>query len=295
MDLRDVAVDLYGLDPGEFTAARKERAAAARAAGDRELADAVTALRKPTVAAWTVNLLARSASEEVSALLALGEALRTAQRELSGPKLRALTAQRGQVVSALARQAGELAAEQGRPVGEPVLREVGNTLTAALADPEVAEKVRLGTLASATSYEGFGPTGADLAVVPDHAAPQRDRTPKKSRPTARDRAAARAERAAERQRAAREQLDAARAELESAESARESAARDAATAADLVRDNAARVGELRAELAAAEERHRFSRTAEKAAGEALRAAETDAERARRRAEKAQAALADLEE
>ncbi|WP_067647174.1 hypothetical protein [Nocardia harenae] len=286
MSLSDVAVELYGLAPGEFVAARAERVATAKAAGERELAAAIGALRRPTVAAWAVNLLARSASEEVGALLALGDALRTAQRELSGPRLRALTAQRGQVVNALAKRAAELAAEQGRPVGDAVLREVGNSLTAALADPEVAEKVRLGTLASATSYDGFGPAGPELAVVaapkppaPAKKAPQRDSAKQR-----------RAEAAAERRREIERRIAAAEAELGTAESERDSAEKAATAAAETLRDNAARIEELRAELAAAEERHRFARTAERAARETLRAAETETERARRRVETARRAL-----
>ncbi|MFC8047610.1 hypothetical protein [Nocardia sp. NPDC057353] len=301
MSLSDVAVELYGLAPGEFVAARAERVAAAKAAGERELAAAIGALRRPTVAAWAVNLLARSASDEVEALLALGDALRTAQRELSGVQLRTLTAQRGQVVNALARRAAELAAERERPVGEAVLREVGNTLTAALADPEVAEKVRLGTLASATSYAGFGPAGPELAVVaPRTSAPkktgaQRDSAIQRKRGTAAEHDSAiqrRQDAAAEREAELRRRIGEAEAELDTAEAERDSAEKAAATAAEAVRDTASRIAELRAELAAAEERHRFARTADKAARETLRAAETDAERARRRVAKARRELPD---
>lgn len=167
MGLSEIAAELYGLDPGEFVAARKERAAQAKRAGDGDLAAAVAELRKPTVAAWTVNLLAREAPDEVDALLRLGEALREAQRELSGDDLRTLTRQRQQVVNALARRAGELAAEHDHPVGEPVLREVATTLTAALAEPDVADQVRDGTLAKAATYEGFGDAAPALTAVPD--------------------------------------------------------------------------------------------------------------------------------
>ena len=59
MDL-DAAVDeLYGLAPEEFLARRTALAATAKRAGDVGLARQITALRKPTVAAWAVNLLAR--------------------------------------------------------------------------------------------------------------------------------------------------------------------------------------------------------------------------------------------
>ena len=58
MDLDTVADELYRLDPGDFVEVRKARVAQARKAGDRELANAIGQLRKPTVVAWTVNLLA---------------------------------------------------------------------------------------------------------------------------------------------------------------------------------------------------------------------------------------------
>ncbi|MFI6870403.1 hypothetical protein [Nocardia sp. NPDC050406] len=165
MTLEEVAGELYGLAPAEFVAARDERVRRARDEGDRPLATAIGKLRRPTVAAWAVNLLAREASDEVGALLALGDAMRDAQRRLSGDTLRTLTTQRQQVVNALSRKSGELAAAQGHPLSEAVLREVGQTLHAALADPEVADQVRTGTLTAATSYEGFGP--AALTAVPN--------------------------------------------------------------------------------------------------------------------------------
>lgn len=165
MRLEEVAIDLYGLAPGEFVAARAARVAEAKDAGDKELAAAIGKLRKPTVVAWTVNLLARAAPDDVDALLQLGAALRTAQRELSGAQLRTLTTQRQRVVSALTKRAGALAADRGHPVAEGVLREVGRTLTAALADDAVAEQVRSATLATSASYAGFGPDGATLTLV----------------------------------------------------------------------------------------------------------------------------------
>ncbi|WP_372341586.1 hypothetical protein [Nocardia sp. CC216A] len=169
MTLEEVAGELYGLAPAEFVAARDERVRRAREDGDRALAGAIGTLRRPTVAAWAVNVLAREATDEVTALLALGDALREAQRKLSGEALRALTTQRQQVVSALTRKAGELAATHDQKLSEATLREIGRTLHAALADPDVAAAVRTGTLTTATSYEGFGPT--TLSAVPTQESP----------------------------------------------------------------------------------------------------------------------------
>lgn len=175
MTLDDVARDLYGLAPSEFVATRTAKVEQAKEAGDKELAAAIGKLRKPTVTAWTVNLLAREAPEDVAALLQLGAALRSAQRKLSGAELRTLTAQRQQAVNALAKKAGALAAAHERPVNEGVLREVGQTLNAALADPDVAEQVHSGTLATAATYDGFGPADPGLVAVGDEA-PEPDTT-----------------------------------------------------------------------------------------------------------------------
>ncbi|WP_063035151.1 hypothetical protein [Nocardia grenadensis] len=274
MSLGEVAADLYGLAPAEFVAARDARAGAAKELGDRELAAAIAALRKPTVAAWAVNTLVRAAPREVDALLRLGAELRTAQRQLSGARLRELTRQRRQVVDALAERAGEVAAGRGRPVSGAVLRQVGETLTAALADPDIAEQVRAGTLVTAQSYAGFGPVEPDLSVVRGKPkAADAETRPKKK---AGDAEYTRAE--TDRLRA-REELRAA-----------ETAAREALTAAEKEAQRAtehlaattARLTGLRDELAAAEDRHRFARNAERAARDAVRAATVELERARRR-------------
>lgn len=157
MTLDDVADELYALPPEEFTAARGEAVAAARKAGDRELAGRINGLRRPTVGAWLVNLLAHQRPDLIGELLALGEAMRAAQRNLRGEELRELSAQRRGMVSALARESRALAVAAGRGVRAVLpLVEVENTLTAALADPGVGEEVRQGRLVKPLEYAGFG-------------------------------------------------------------------------------------------------------------------------------------------
>jgi hypothetical protein len=153
----EVAARLYALPPEEFTAARNEAVAAARAAGDRDLARAIGALRRPTVGAWLVNLLAHQRPDLIGELFTLGGALRAAQRNLRGDELRELSVQRRTMIVALARQARALAIAAGRGVRDALpLAEVETTLGAALADDEVAEQVRLGRLVKTTEYAGFG-------------------------------------------------------------------------------------------------------------------------------------------
>lgn len=269
MTVEDVAHDLYGLTPAQFVAARTARAAQAQQAGDKQLAAAIGKLRKPTLTAWAANLLARVAPEDVAALLRLGAALAAAQRELSAEQLRDLTAQRQQLVNALAKKAGALAAEHGHPVGEGVVREVGQTLTAALADPEAAERLRTGTLATAASYEGFGPSGPGLLAVPEPAAP-RGRAASRRKPDD----------------SARRELADARDALESARAARDSAQSALEEATEELSGAEERVGALRDELAHAEQQRQFRKSAERSAKDELHAAQRQLERAERRVAKA---------
>lgn len=226
-DLDAVSDDLYGLDPSDFVAARTRYAAQAREQGDRELTAAIGRLRKPTVSAWMVNLLARERGDELAALLDIGAALRSAQRRLSGRELRTLSAQRRQVVAALERDAGRLAAERGRNVSDTALREVGRTLNAALADPEVGERVRRGRLEAIVDADAFDLAAVPLVAVPDPdrraAEPEPADEPEQRKDERTDKARAEAEEAARRaalaeaRDAANRALDTARAEAEDAE------------------------------------------------------------------------------
>ncbi|MGW0327586.1 hypothetical protein [Nocardia sp. NPDC003183] len=281
MTLDDVAGELYTLDPGDFVSTRAERAAQARADGDRDLAEAITALRKPTVAAWTVNLLARHAPQEIAALLDLGDALRSAQRQLSGDKLRALGTQRQQVVNAMTKRAAELAAEHDRPASEQVLREVGQTLTAALADPDVADLVRAGVLPTTVTYDGFGPAGL-VAITGGKATPKRASKPR----------SAPKDTEAERRAQAQQELDDAESGLAAARTDREEAEAAATQAKSDLDEIETRIAELRAELEHAEQQRHFAHTAEHRARGEFTAARSQFDRMQRWVERARARLTD---
>jgi hypothetical protein len=153
--LASTARELYDLPPEEFVAARDEAVRRARSAGDRTLAAALGKLRRPTVGAWAVNRLARHRPELVDELLALGEQLRTAQRDLRGDDLRELSTRRRSIIDTLYRAAVALARREHRKDALPV-NEIEATLMAALADPTVAEQVRTGQLVKTVEYTGFG-------------------------------------------------------------------------------------------------------------------------------------------
>src|SRR5258708_19517176 len=131
-DLASAAEELYALSPGDFTAARDERAAQARAAGDRDLAGAIGALRRPVVSAWLVNRLAREAGDQAADLVPLGESLPHAPPDPSREPLPELSVRRRQLVAGLVTEAKQIAEREGRPARLQVEREVGGTLQAAL-------------------------------------------------------------------------------------------------------------------------------------------------------------------
>ncbi|CAA9357575.1 MAG: hypothetical protein AVDCRST_MAG34-2211 [uncultured Nocardioidaceae bacterium] len=163
--LREIAAELYGLRPEEFTPARTAAEKGARSEGDRELAAAIKALRRPAVAAWAVNRLVRERGELVGQVVALGESLREAQALLQGEALRDLTRQRRQLVTAVTAEARAAAAEQSVALSESATRQVEETLQAAMADPKAAEAVLSGLLAQPLSSTGVESL-TDLVAVP---------------------------------------------------------------------------------------------------------------------------------
>jgi len=157
--LAAATAELYAAAPEAFTERRGQLAAAARDAGDRAAARAIAALRRPTRAAWVVNRLARADPGAPPKLAELSSALRAAQEARHGLRLRELSAARGALVDALTEQALAAADVADPP---PSLRlEVSQTLTAALADPEVAAAFTTGTLTRAVQWSGFGVLPAD--------------------------------------------------------------------------------------------------------------------------------------
>lgn len=148
------ADDLYALPAAAFTPARDRRAAELRSE-DRELAAAVKALRRPTVAAWTVNLFVRREAEQVDQLLDLGAALRDAQEALDGEELRALSRQRRQVTAAMATRARAVVSAEGQKLSQSVTDQVEATFTAALLDEQAAAALRSGLLVQPVAVTGL--------------------------------------------------------------------------------------------------------------------------------------------
>jgi hypothetical protein len=155
-DIDEIADELYGLPPEDFTAARTQYEKEAKAAGDRDGAARIHALAKPSVTAWLANQLAREQRDSLEPLLELGAGLRDATRKLEGDQLRALSRQQHQLVHALVQQARQVARAAGRSVSEDAIRGLDETLRAALADEQAARLLLAGHLTDALHSSDFG-------------------------------------------------------------------------------------------------------------------------------------------
>lgn len=165
--------ELYGLPLAEFVPARDALAASRRAAGDRDGAAAVKALRKPTLAAWAMNQTAREHPADVARLLEAGAALRAAQRDaLAGDSTGLREA--GRVLGDLLQHVTGLAA--GRLDGSsPVQRDriaatLRATATATATDGGAGDRLRRGVLVEDLDPAGFGLEGFE---APPASSPRR--------------------------------------------------------------------------------------------------------------------------
>jgi hypothetical protein len=296
----DLIRRLYESPPEGFVAARTAAVNDARKAGDRDTAKRLAALKKPTVAAWVVNLLALRRPELIEELVELSGALREAQRGLKGDQLRELTAQRRQVVSALVSSARQLAQAEEPGIKLP-LGEVEATLSAALAEPDVAAQVRTGRLIRSATYAGFGEVPRPrLRLVTDSDDTDEAETGEEDAdaevielPNAAREKAANA--VAERRRREREQRKRElRRELGAAEAAEQRADKQVERAESAERDAEHLVEDLDAELAELERRRTEAQADVARRKLARRTAEREAAAARRRVGDVQAAIEDLE-
>jgi hypothetical protein len=157
----DPVDDLYTLDPEDFVPARDALVRALRKT-DPVSAAAVARLRRPTVAAWALNAVARAHPKEIGALLGAGERLREAQEKaLRGDAgaLRSATSDRRAAVASVASLVAEVLGD--RASGQAGA--VSATLEAATVDESVAALLRSGRLdrerSAAAAGMGFGDVG----------------------------------------------------------------------------------------------------------------------------------------
>ncbi|MGY4772913.1 hypothetical protein ACXC9Q_38915 [Kribbella sp. CWNU-51] len=237
MEIDAAVVELYGLAPEQFVAARNQLAKAVRDRGDELAAAAIGALRKPTIAAWLANQLVRADPDGIHALTELGEQLRETYLTSDSARRRELTRQRHDLVRHLVRTASQRPAG-GRRVTAHTAERLTETLDAALVDPGAAQLLRTGQLTSALRHVGFGVV--DENGDPAQLAPIRPRVVRRSQPAARTPAAKPAKRAAA-PTAGRAKVDRTLAQRRAAQEARLGAAESDYAAAETDRDQAERV------------------------------------------------------
>lgn len=150
---------LFELPLDEFTPGRNELARRLKREGDKEAAEQIQALAKPSVPAWAINQLARQEKAKVKALLDAGAKLRKAQeRALAGghaDTLRAAQAEERQAVRDLTGRAEEILKESGRPASRPIIERISSTLGAAAVTEPARTALKAGRLTSEVKVSGF--------------------------------------------------------------------------------------------------------------------------------------------
>jgi hypothetical protein len=279
---------LYALPLAEFTPARNALAKRLRQEKDKEAAERVQGLAKPSLSAWAVNVLFRDEKEKMDALLAAGARARHALGEAlthgAAESLRGALHDERELRDALRRRAVALLTKEGSAPGRDIVDRITVNLEALALSPAAAEAAGRGWLDRDLDPPGFEilaglqlgarparPEHRGLRLVPKKA-------PEEKKPAPAPRESSR-EAAAEAQRREREEAKA----KERLARAEEKVAKAAAEAESLGSEAG------RAEKKAAD--------ADRAAEEARRRAAADreaAERARARADRAAEQLARAE-
>ena len=165
VDLENDIDRLYVAPREEFVRERDALVKTLRAAGDREAAAEVGAIRKPTLVAWTVNQLAHKERRDVDLLLDAGKRIIDAQEAsiAKGGRADLATAQASlrRAVNGLTEQASAIL---GPDASKTTLTRVAETLRTAATAPEGRELLARGRLSeelSGTGWEivaGFAPS-----------------------------------------------------------------------------------------------------------------------------------------
>ena len=173
---------LYGLPLKEFVAARDELAKRLRGDDRREEADQVKALRKPAVAAWLVNRLAREREIDVQRLLKASETLRNAQADAAAGRTEAFADARRdehEALERLAQAAREIAAREGP--GQAAVAQATQTLRAASLTDEGRKLLKRGRLTEELEPPGFEALTGLVPAAPRKRPPKRREKPQPSR------------------------------------------------------------------------------------------------------------------
>jgi hypothetical protein len=193
--VEQAASELYALPPEEFVKARDDRARELKAQGQKDEAEAVRKLRKPTLAAWAVNQLARERELDVRRLLKAGERLEGG--DATEEDFAEARHEESDVIRRLLRGARELLEASGHKPSDTMLESVSSMLRSAAVDEEGRRLLSEGRVTQELEPGGFELFSALLESA--RPAPKRVGKAKRSAP---DRAVERRRRRAAEQKAA---------------------------------------------------------------------------------------------
>jgi hypothetical protein len=149
------AADLYALPVEDFTNARNALAARLKAEGEADEATRVLALKKPSIAAWALNQLARRSRAGLEESFRLRDEVEAAT---SAVELRARTEERRKALAGLVAEAKTILAEGGHAVSASTVEKISRSLLA--ADDDSRGALLNGTLERELTGGATGSFGA---------------------------------------------------------------------------------------------------------------------------------------
>ena len=175
MDAEQALDELYAAAPEDFVSERTRLVKALKDDGLAEDAQLLAKLKKPSVAAWALNQLARQNRRDVDLLLDAGHRLREAQAGvLGGAEQQAFDDARKaerEAVARLTREAETLLRERGG-ASAATLNQVGESLRAAAISPGGRELLARGRFTQPVQAHGFELV-AELAAATPAARPRK--------------------------------------------------------------------------------------------------------------------------
>jgi hypothetical protein len=146
------AIELFAEPLDRFTSARNELASELKEKGQNAEAGKVRALKKPNLAAWAINQLARSRKQDVAELLEVTEQMTVAS---TPQEVREAIEERNRRVRALVDAAETILEEGGHSAGASTLQQIMRTFYAAHPEGE-RDRLLHGTLERPLDSSGFG-------------------------------------------------------------------------------------------------------------------------------------------
>ena len=172
MTLDEATDHLYSVDLEAFVPERTRVARELRDAGDRSAAEQVAKLKKPTVAAWALNQLARQRRRDVDLLLDAGHRLRQAQEGVVSGADREVFEKAQKTQRDALRRLTQQASQLLGGASSQALSQISGTLRAAAVSEEGRELLARGRFTTPLEPEGFDVLGA-LPASPAGARPKK--------------------------------------------------------------------------------------------------------------------------